>query len=198
MNKQEFLARLRDGLGGLPQEDVEERLSFYSEMIDDRTEEGLTEEEAVAEVGTVDEVISQIVAQTPLSKLVKERVKPNRRLRTWEIALLILGFPLWFPLLIAAAAVVFSIYITIWSLIFSLWAVELSLAVSALGAVAASVLLFVQSGAAMGLLMLGAAFICAGLAIFLFFGCLAASKGIVLLTKNAVLGIKSMFVGKER
>ena len=198
MNKQEFLARLRDGLGGLPQEDVEERLSFYSEMIDDRMEEGLTEEEAVAEVGTVDEVISQIVSQTPLSKLVKERVKPNRRLRTWEIALLILGFPLWFPLLIAAAAVVFSIYITIWSLIISLWAVELSLIVSALGAVAASVLLFVQSGAAMGLLMLGAAFICAGLAIFLFFGCLAASKGIVLLTKNAVLGIKSMFVGKER
>ena len=44
MNKQEFLAGLRKGLSGLPQEDIEERLLFYSEMIDDRIEEGMEEE----------------------------------------------------------------------------------------------------------------------------------------------------------
>ena len=48
MGKQEFLAQLRKGLQGLPQEDIEERLTFYSEMIDDRMEEGLSEEEAVS------------------------------------------------------------------------------------------------------------------------------------------------------
>ena len=48
MNKTEFLNELKDGLSGLPREDVEERLSFYGEMIDDRVEEGMTEEEAVA------------------------------------------------------------------------------------------------------------------------------------------------------
>lgn len=47
MNKQEFLVKLRKGLSGLPKEDIEERLTFYSEMIDDRMEEGLSEEEAV-------------------------------------------------------------------------------------------------------------------------------------------------------
>ena len=36
MNKQEFLTQLRQGLSGLPQDDIEKRLTFYSEMIDDR------------------------------------------------------------------------------------------------------------------------------------------------------------------
>lgn len=41
MSKQEFLAELRKALSGLPQGDIEDRLTFYSEMIDDRMEEGL-------------------------------------------------------------------------------------------------------------------------------------------------------------
>ena len=45
MTKKEFLSGLRKKLSGLPQEDSEERLNFYSEIIDDRVEEGLSEEE---------------------------------------------------------------------------------------------------------------------------------------------------------
>ena len=58
MNKQEFVERLRKGLSGLPQDDIEERLTFYSEMIDDRMEEGLSEEEAVGEIGSVDDAVT--------------------------------------------------------------------------------------------------------------------------------------------
>ena len=47
MNKQEFLARLQKGLSGLPGEEIEEHLAFYSEMIDDRMEDGIPEETAV-------------------------------------------------------------------------------------------------------------------------------------------------------
>ena len=36
MNREGFLAELGQRLAGLPTEDREERLSFYSEMIDDR------------------------------------------------------------------------------------------------------------------------------------------------------------------
>ena len=85
MNKQEFLMRLREGLSGLPQNEIEERLTFYSEMIDDRIEEGLSEEQAIGEIGDIDEIISQIVADIPLAVLVKEKVKPSRKLRVWEI-----------------------------------------------------------------------------------------------------------------
>lgn len=99
MDKQEFLSKLRAKLSGLPQKDLEERLSFYSEMIDDRIEEGLSEEDAVKELGTVDEVAGQIIADIPLSKLVKERIKPKRALNVWDV-LLAIGSPIWLSLMI--------------------------------------------------------------------------------------------------
>ena len=63
MNKQEFLAQLRNALSGLPKDDIEERIEFYSEMIEDRIEEGLSEEEAIAAVGTVEEIAGQVIAE---------------------------------------------------------------------------------------------------------------------------------------
>ena len=48
MNKDLFMNELMARLSGLPQADIEERLAFYSEMIDDRIEDGMTEEEAAA------------------------------------------------------------------------------------------------------------------------------------------------------
>lgn len=197
MKKQEFLTQLRSGLNGLPQEDIEERIGFYSEMIDDRVEEGLSEEEAIEEVGSVEDVVSQIVAETPLTKIVKEKVKPKRSLKAWEIVLLILGSPIWLSLLIAAVSVVLSLYITLWSLIISLWAIEISFAVCAIVLTPGSAVFFVQGNTSMGLVSLGTGLLFAGLTIFLFFGCKAATKGIILLTKKIALGIKSLFIGKD-
>ena len=119
MKKTEFLSELQTKLAGLPEQDLEERLGFYGEMIDDKMEEGIPEDEAVAQIDTTDEIVSQIVAEYPLAKIVKEKVKPKRRLRPWEIVLLIVGSPLWLSLLIAAFAVALSLYITLWSLIIS-------------------------------------------------------------------------------
>ena len=50
MDKHTFLTDLRGALSGLPQDDIEERVGFYGEMIDDRMEEGMSEEEAQAYV----------------------------------------------------------------------------------------------------------------------------------------------------
>jgi uncharacterized membrane protein len=41
MTKLQFLMALHEKMSGLPREEVEERLEFYSEMIEDRMEEGL-------------------------------------------------------------------------------------------------------------------------------------------------------------
>ena len=183
MNKQEFLAQLRKGLSGMPQDDIEERLIFYSEMIDDRMEEGLSEIEAVS--------------ATPLTKLVKEKIKPNRSLRLWEIVLLILGFPVWFPLLVAAFSVILATYIVVWSVVVSLWATEVSFWAGALGGVISAAVFTIRGNGLTGLVMLSAGLCCAGLSIFLFFGCKAATKGILWLTKKSALWVKSLFVGKE-
>ncbi len=197
MTKQEFLSALGKKLSGLPQDEIGERLSFYSEMIDDRMEEGRSEEEAVAQIGTVEELASQIIGEIPLSKLVKEKVKPKRKRKPWEIALLILGAPLWAPLLIAAAAVVFSLYIVLWALIVSLWAVFVSLIAAALGGLGCGVAQIAVGNRPQGLAMIGAGLFCAGSSVFLFFGCKAATAGIARLTKRFALWLKKRFVKKE-
>lgn len=196
MNKQAFAAALRDRLSGLPREDIERSIEFYCEMIDDRMEEGLTEEEAISEIGSVEEVAAQIMSEIPLSKLVREKVKPKRALRVWEIVLLVLGSPIWLSLLIAAFVVVLSVYIVIWSVVISLWAVEAAVAACALGGAAASVLFAIQGNVWTGVAMLGAGLVCAGIAIVLFWGCKQITKGVVLLTKKMLIGIKSCFIGK--
>lgn len=40
MKKEEFLAELRSKLSGLPKEDIDNRIEFYNEMIEDRIDEG--------------------------------------------------------------------------------------------------------------------------------------------------------------
>ena len=198
MNKQEFLAELRKELQGLPQSDIEERISFYNEMIDDRMEDGLSEEEAVSEIGTVNEVVSQIITETSLSKLVKEKVRPKRSLQVWEIVLLVLGSPLWLSLLMAAFSVIIAVYTVVWSVVVSMWALELTLAAGVLGGILSAVILTFRVNGIAGIAMLGAAIVFAGLSVFFFFGCKETTKGILFLTKKMFLGIKSLFIRKEK
>ena len=197
MLKQEFLNALRDKLSGLPQADIEERLTFYGEMIDDRMEEGLSEQEAVEAIGPVDEVVSEIVAETPLSKLVKEKIKPKRKMRAWEIILLVLGFPLWFPLLITALVLILVFYIVLWTLVICLWAIEVALWASALACLVGTVGLFITGQPIPAFGALGAALILAGLSILLFFACKAATLGTAKLAGKIIHGVKRLFVGKE-
>jgi uncharacterized membrane protein len=198
MNKKEFLEELRKGLSGLPQDDIEERLTFYSEMIDDRMEEGLSQEEAVAEIGSVKDIVSQIMSEIPLSRLVKEKVKPKRALRAWEIVLLALGSPIWISLLIAALAIVFSLYVVLWSVIICLWAAGLGIAGGSLGGILSAVILTIQGNFLQGAAVLGAALVCAGIFILWFFMCQQILKGVLLLTKKLALGFKYLVVGREK
>lgn len=197
MTKQDFLCALGKALSGLPRREVDERLAFYGESIDDRIEEGRTEAQAVADIGSVDEIAAQVIAEVPLARIAKERVRPKRRLRAWEIVLLVLGSPVWLPLLAVAAVLGLVLYLVPWILIVSVWAVFASLVACALGGVAAGLYFAVRGFGFTGLASVSAGICCAGLAIFLFFGCLGATRGIVRLTKQIVFGIKKCFMGKE-
>jgi uncharacterized membrane protein len=119
MNKVEFINALKEKLSNIPLKEVEERISFYSEMIDDKIEDGISEEDAVNQIGSVDEVINQILKEIPLSKIVKEKRKTikSKQLKAWEIVLLALGSPIWLSLLIAFLAILLSIYVSLWSVV---------------------------------------------------------------------------------
>jgi len=194
MNKQEFLDRLRDGLSVLPQKDAEEHLAFYSEMIDDRIEEGLLEDDAVGEIGSVDSIVSQIVADVPTAK---NTARQKKKMKSWEIILLVLGSPIWLSLVIAAFSVLLSIYVVLWSAIISLWAVFGALIGCTVACIAAGIVFIPQGNTLSGIATIGAGTVCAGISIFMYFGCKAATKGILLLTKKLALWIKNCLVKKE-
>lgn len=196
MNKKEFLERLSKGLAGLPRDDISERLAFYGEMIEDRIEEGLSEEEAVGEIGSADEIAWQIIAEYPLGKLVKKKMKPRRKIGVWEIVLLVLGSPIWLSLIVAALAVAFSLYVSVWAIIVSLWAVFVSLLGTFVGSIAGGIVFIIFGNALSGVFMIGAGLLSAGLSIFAFFGCRAATKGLLLLTKKMVALIKNLIIVK--
>ncbi|MBO5248949.1 MAG: DUF1700 domain-containing protein [Clostridia bacterium] len=63
MTKSEFLSALRSRLSALSSDDRERSVDFYSEMIADRMEDGMTETEAVANMGDLSRITSQILSQ---------------------------------------------------------------------------------------------------------------------------------------
>lgn len=197
MNKQSFLRRLQAALSGLPESEIAERLAFYSESIEDRMEDGLSEEEAVAGMGQVETIAAQIRGELPQPPAEGMKGEP-RRLQGWEILLLVLGFPLWLPLLIAAFVLLLSGWIVLWALVLCLWAVELSLVAGAFGGLAAALQYLLHGQAAQGLLLLGAGLVLAGLAIFLFYACKAATGGAAHLTRKSAVWAWSLFQRKER
>ena len=193
MNKEQFLIELASALAGLPEEDIERSLEFYSEMIDDRIEDGLSEEEAVAALGSIDEIRAQIIKDTPLSRIVRECVKTTHKPGGFEIALLIIGFPIWFPLLISAVAVLFSVWISLWAVIISFYAILAALFGAAFGGLVASVLMLSFGNSISGLFLLGSSLAAAGIGILWIFVCKYATKGLVWLTGAFV---KSLFLKK--
>lgn len=196
MSKQEFLTELREALAGLPQSDIEERMAFYSEMIDDRMEEGLTEAEAVAAVGTVSDIVLQVVDDYPFPEIIKTRIRTRKPMSPMTIVLLCLGSPIWLSLLIAVLAVVFSLWASLWAVILSFWAVFAALVGSAVGGLAGGTVLLCCGDTPSGLVLIAAALVCAGLAIFAFYGCKAVTKGAAWLTKKMVVSVKKSCMRK--
>ena len=107
MKKQEFLEKLRTQLWALSEADQKNSLEYYAEMIDDRMEDGLSEEEAVAAIGDLEEIVKQIMTELPhppatiknegkQAEQKKQDAAPNQNAtKVWLIILLILGSPVW-------------------------------------------------------------------------------------------------------
>ncbi len=196
MNKNEFLTTLRERLNGLPEEDVIKSIDFYGEMLDDRMEDGMSEAEAVEDLGSIEEIISQILSEVSLPKLVKEKVKPKRELKTWEIVLLILGAPLWIPLVATVILTALAIYLSVWSAIISLYAVDLTVAICGLVFIGLAVALLFESQFVQAGVLFGAGLVCIGLSILLLFAFNLATKGILWVSKKVLIGIKGLFIRK--
>ena len=196
MDKYDFLLALEARLAGLPEADRQASLDFYSEMLDDLVEGGMTEAEAVASLGSPDAIAEEILLEMPLPKLVKAKMK-KRRLSGLEITLLAVGFPIWLPISIALLAVVFAIYISLWAVVVSLYAANVAMAACAPTGIAAAVVLFASGKPTAALLFLGAGLALAGLSILWFLLCNLTAKGMWKLGRLTLRGIKACFIRKK-
>ena len=199
MTKQEFLLQLNRALAGLPQEEIEERLTFYSEMIDDRIEEGLSEEEVVAGIGSPHDVAEQIKADfAPTDKENnKEKKKDKWHWGPLEILLVILAAPFILSVGSGVLGTATSVYASVWATVISLWACVVALWGVALGGVIYGFSMILTGALIPGLAAIALAIFSAGFSIFMFFTAHLAGKWTVILTKKFFVWLIGKFKGKE-
>lgn len=123
MTKQKFIAELKSSLHKLPPSELAERINFYSEMIDDRIEEGLSEEQAVAGIGSVQVIAAQVLEEAK-NRNKNASQKNGQKLKSSEKLLLILGSPLWISFILIGLSVAISIFAVIFSINMIFWALE--------------------------------------------------------------------------
>ncbi|MBQ9744522.1 MAG: DUF1700 domain-containing protein [Clostridia bacterium] len=197
MTKQEFLAHLKGELCGLPNDEIEQRIVFYEEIIDDKIEEGLNEEDAVHSLGSVRDIVDGIIAEIPIAVLIKKKIKPKRPFTGWEIGLIITGSPIWGALLISLFAVAFSLYASMWAVLVSLWVSAVAIALSS---VAGVVMLFIGicvGNIPIGFVFLGIGLFLGGLSVFAYDLLMLCTKAMVRLTVKIPTWVKRLFIKKE-
>ena len=190
MRKQDFIKELRLNLSFLPKEEIEDRISFYSELTDDKIEEGVKEEDAIKSIGSIDEIINQIIDEMPLSKIAKDKIKQKRKLNGLEIALIIVGSPIWLSLLLSLIAVLFSLYIIGWSIVISIWAILISLIAVLVAGIVLTIISLFSNIYIVALSYLGATLVILGLTILMHYVCKIITRLYIKLTKLIVLSIK--------
>lgn len=193
MNKLEFLKLLESRLKGLPESEINKSVAYYSEAIDDRIEDGESEDEAVASLGDIEDIIQNAMSQASLSGLMKETVKRKFRLSIPVMILLFLGSPIWLSLLLALFAVVFALYACAASVIISLFAIVLGFILGgAVSVISFPFIMFVNPYT--GVLFLGGGLILIGIGIFALYASLKITKLLIRFTKYFMLKIKSAFI----
>lgn len=198
MNKTEFLDEVRSRLNGLAPEDIEKAITYYDEAILDRVEDGMTEDEATADIGRPEDIANEILYDTPITKLVKAKVdKKKQNIETWEIVMIVLLAPIWIPVLIVLLSVILSVYIVLWSVIISLIATIIALVFGGIAiALAALTGLFtVSSTNTLGVVGLG--ILCLGVGLALIIPVKWACIGLVKAMKAFARWLKGLFINKK-
>lgn len=183
MTKQMFLNQLAGELHRMPQEERFRTLSYYDELVDDRIEDGQSEEEAVASLGDPGQVAREILGEEEAS------VSTKTGRKVWLIVLLVLGFPLWGSLLLAGICLLLSIYLLLFVPTLVLGALALGfLAAAVMGVLGTPFLIFDQGifagGLPAGVFQLGLSVALLGLSILSAVGLYFMVKGTVKVSKS--------------
>lgn len=117
MRKKEFINRLRYRIRKLDKKEINDVIAYYSELIDDRVENGEKEQEVIASLGSLDVIVGDILEEKGINRSFEETTQKKRgKMTTGKICLIVLLFPLWvvlgailFVALVAVAGLIVGI-----------------------------------------------------------------------------------------
>ena len=151
MVRKKFDKRLRKSLKGLSRQERQEVIDYYNEMIDDSIESGKTEEQAIAELGSPEDLAKKILSENyPVEPISADKgcgKKKKSSLKPLWILLIIIGSPLWLSIAVVAFGVALGLLVCALGLVIGLFAACAGLVVGGVGAtIYGVIMLFIEFG----------------------------------------------------
>lgn len=124
VTKDKFLNKLAESICKLPGSEIDKTLTYYSEIIDDLVESGLSEEEAVQKVGDIQDITSKILEENRYELKSKSKLDKflgfifrafNSKWRLPIFAILVFGFPIWAWVVIPIMVFIILIFVCIFA-----------------------------------------------------------------------------------
>lgn len=171
MNQNEYLKELKSCLSPLDKAETSRVVEYYSELINDKIESGMSEKEVLAQLGTPRELADKILSETQEYDSKPQHIEETESLNIGKI----IGFTILLPFTIIALAVLYILAIS-----FAISAISMQLG-GLFSLVASFIVVFTSIET--GIFQIGISIFVAGLGVFVGFG---AWKFILLCTKITV------------
>lgn len=171
MNKTQFLAALESHLSVLSEEERKRSLLYFEEIIADRMEEGLSEEEVIAQMDSPEAIAADIINEAGVegqnAAIVEKKVGSCP---LWvAILLAVLASPIWLPVLVSVVTVIVTTYSVVWILIGCLYITAAALILGGLVGIVASFVALGANSVAIAVFSVGLSVFCIGFGILLVF-----------------------------
>ncbi|NCA96871.1 MAG: DUF1700 domain-containing protein [Bacteroidia bacterium] len=199
MKKNEFISKLRQEIRNLPYDEVEKTIAYYEEIISDRMEDGSSEDDAVASLGTPEAIARDLLANQSFSTIIRHKVEDYKKKSNPDntvaiIVIMVLLFPVWFPIVMGVFSFIVSFFAVVGAVIVALWSISVAIGAAGIALIIASVFGFATALIPTGFFSFGTGIALIGLAILAIIASVYATKGIIKLLGLLIHSVKKLFV----
>lgn len=195
MNKEQYLNTLKLNLKNMPTQEVEDILQYYEEYFEDAGSEN--EAEVIEELGNPRALANKLNAEAILenidNKQEDKNVKSTGKISSlWILIAAVCTSPIWFPVGIALASVIFSLVIAAFAVLGSFGITAVALVVAGIMSVVAGIIA-IPAGIADAMIAIGIGIFATG------FGCvfLAIVLALIKLLYSGIVGICRLLIRKK-
>ena len=69
MNRNQFIDILARKLSSLPEQEIKQTIDYYYEIISDKINDGMSEDQAIESLGSIDEIVAATLSDTATNNL---------------------------------------------------------------------------------------------------------------------------------